>query len=83
MSEPNNGQNGNATRGRVIKTMDRDNLFLPEVLLENTEISIETVMQSSFDMIWNAAGWARSFNYDESGQYPENWREDIDWCATV
>ena len=67
----------NALHRRVIKTIGHDNLILPEVLLENTDISIETVMQSSFDMIWNAAGWAQSLSYKDDGHYLENWRKDF------
>jgi hypothetical protein len=59
---------------RDIRTIDADNLILPEVFFENTGIPIEGAMRSSFDMIWNAAGWARSFSYDEDGQFNVNWR---------
>jgi hypothetical protein len=61
---------------RDVRTIDRANLILPEVLLESADISIEAEMRSSFDMIWNAAGWKRSFSYDEHGAHKnENWRK--------
>jgi Schlafen, AlbA_2 len=63
---------------RDVRTIDRQNLILPEVLLESADISIEAEMRSSFDMIWNAAGWKRSFSYDEHGaRKNENWRNSL------
>ena len=56
------------------RTIDLENLILPEVLLENADVSIENEMRTSFDMIWNACGWRRSFSYDENGAYDEKWR---------
>lgn len=56
------------------RTIERDNLILPEVLLENADVSIENEMRTSFDMIWNACGWQRSFSYDEHGVYDKDWR---------
>jgi len=55
------------------RTVDRENLILPEVLIESTDVSIESEMRSSFDMVWNACGWQRSFSYTDD-RYPENWR---------
>jgi hypothetical protein len=61
---------------REIKTIEQENLILPEVLLENVDISIESEMRSTFDMIWNAGGWQRSFSYDEQGLHKNaNWRD--------
>jgi hypothetical protein len=51
------------------RTIERENLILPEVLLENADVSIENEMRTSFDMIWNACGWPRSFSYDEHGAH--------------
>ncbi len=55
-----------------VRTIDRENPILPEVLLENTDVLIESEMRSSFDMIWNACGWQRSWNYDKDGNFPQN-----------
>lgn len=57
-----------------VRTIHRDHLILPELLLENTDVSIEAALKSVFDMIWNAGGWQRSFSYDEHGAYNANWR---------
>jgi hypothetical protein len=57
-----------------VRSIDRENLILPEILLHDTRVSIEAEMRSSFDMIWNACGWQRSFSYDDHGAYDANWR---------
>jgi hypothetical protein len=63
---------------RDVRTIDQENLILPEVLLESADISIEAEMRSSFDMIWNAAGWGRSLSYDENGaRKNKNWRQSF------
>ncbi len=48
---------------------DRDALILPEVLIEDWKADPPDVMRSTFDMIWNAFGYERSFNYDENGRW--------------
>jgi len=52
-----------------VRTIDQENLILPEILFENTDVAIESAMRNSFDMIWNACGWPRSFSYDEHGAH--------------
>lgn len=59
------------------RTIEREDLILPEVLLENADVSIENEMRTSFDMIWNACGWRRSSSYDEHGKYNDNWRDSF------
>lgn len=39
---------------------DRDAILVPEVLLESFDTDITHLMKQPFDMVWNAAGWARS-----------------------
>jgi hypothetical protein len=60
-----------------VRTVDQPNLVVPEVLLENSDISIEPEMRNSFDMLWNACGWSRSFSYDEHGNFPPEWRKAL------
>jgi Putative DNA-binding domain len=61
---------------REVRTIEQQNLILPEVLLENPNISIESEMRSTFDMIWNACDWKRSLSYDEQGLHTNaNWRK--------
>ncbi len=48
---------------------DRDNILLPEITIEQWSDSPERVMRPAFDMVWNAFGLARSFNYNEAGEW--------------
>lgn len=48
--------------------IDRNDLILPEIQIEDSaNVDVPTVLKSSFDMIWNAAGWPTSQNYDKEG----------------
>lgn len=50
--------------------IDRDDLILPEVLIDRYPDSHNEMSQDLrpiFDAIWNAAGWPRSMNYNENG----------------
>jgi hypothetical protein len=49
--------------------IDRDTLVLPEIVIESFEVNAAAVMRPIFDSVWNAAGWPRSMNYDESGEW--------------
>ncbi len=47
-----------ARLARSFRQVDRDNLILPPVLMEHLSIAdVEVAVASTFDMIWNAAGW--------------------------
>lgn len=48
---------------------DRDALVLPEILIEDWAADPAETMRPVFDMIWNAFGYERSFNYDENGRW--------------
>ena len=54
-----------------IHNIEKDNLILPEEVIENYDLCIEKILKPSFDLIWNACGLKGSFNYDEYG----NWRD--------
>lgn len=49
--------------------VDRDNLILPEVIVDTFEVDHPNVMKPIFDSIWNACGWERSVNYDDDGKW--------------
>ena len=51
--------------------IERDHLFLDEIILEDANLDIARALRPAFDQVWNACGWPRSLNYDEHG----NWRE--------
>jgi hypothetical protein len=49
--------------------VDRDALILPEIMLESFECDASQVLKPLFDLVWNAAGWPRSMNYDKNGKW--------------
>lgn len=54
--------------GDIPRTIDRENLLVPEIMVESYGEKLEDLMRISFDTIWNAAGWTRSMGYDEKGK---------------
>lgn len=50
---------------------DRDALVIPEVLIEDRAKNPAEAMRPAFDMVWNAFGFERSFNYDDNGKWIE------------
>lgn len=52
---------------RRASSLDRDNLFLPEVVIESSPFDVATVMRPVFDMLWNAFGYEQSLSYNEDG----------------
>lgn len=50
-------------------TIDRDVLLLPEVVIESYDVKAKDVLRPSFDSIWNACGYPRSLNYNDSGEW--------------
>jgi len=50
-------------------TIDRDILFLPEVLIESYDVVEPKILKPCFDSVWNTCGLSRSLNYDESGNW--------------
>lgn len=52
--------------------IDRDILQLPEMIIETYDTKPQEILRPMFDKIWNACGFARSLNFDESG----NWTRD-------
>jgi len=49
------------------KYIDRSELLLPEIAVEDLSKDPYIVLRPSFDMVWNAAGWPRSMNYYDDG----------------
>jgi len=43
-----------------IGRFDRDVILVPEVLLESFDADIAHLMKQTFDILWNAGGWACS-----------------------
>ncbi|HOX38101.1 MAG TPA: ATP-binding protein [Candidatus Brocadiia bacterium] len=49
--------------------IDRDVLIIPDVLIEEWTVDLPRVLRSVFDVVWNACGYQRSFNYDTDGNW--------------
>jgi len=55
--------------GRRIHPIDRDELILPEIQVEDADTPAERILRPAFDSIWNACGYEQSMNYDENGTW--------------
>jgi len=49
--------------------IDRNDLIIPELLVDEPQLGAETILRPAFDAIWQAAGWAGSIDYDEKGKW--------------
>lgn len=49
--------------------IDRANLIIPEVMVENFDVNLAEVMKPIFDTVWNGAGYIGSPNYDAAGKF--------------
>ena len=49
--------------------IDRDVILLPEIIIESYEVKAVDVLRPCFYSIWNACGFPRSFNYDDTGKW--------------
>jgi len=49
--------------------IDRNNLIIPEIMIENFDVNLAEVMKPIFDTVWNAAGYLSSPNYDAEGKF--------------
>lgn len=49
------------------KQIDRNDLLLPEIVIDSFEVDTAKAMKPIFDAIWNASGHPRCLNYDDEG----------------
>jgi hypothetical protein len=49
--------------------VDRDDLVLPDLLLEDYEQDLKSVLRPAFDAMWQAAGCPRSMSYRPNGEW--------------
>lgn len=63
---------GARTIGRYTNLIDRNDLLVPEILIEDISLSAESTLRIAFDSVWNAAGQPQSPFYDAEG----NWNPD-------
>lgn len=52
-----------------VYTINREVLFLPEVVMKNYEDRLEDILKPIFDSVWNTCGFPRSLNYDDKGKW--------------
>ena len=50
-------------------TMDRDILQLPETIIDSYDTDAIQILRPMFDLVWNAFGHERSYNFDEQGKW--------------
>lgn len=51
------------------QSIDRDNLFLPEVLLIDFNEKIETILKPIFDSLWQSFGFSKCRFYNDNGEW--------------
>jgi len=47
--------------------IDKENLLLPGILIEDYSKKAEDILKPCFDLIWNASGYSGSMYYDDNG----------------
>ena len=62
-----------STRYQASDEIDRMNLIIPEVIVEDFVGDLAEIMRPIFDTVWNAAGYIASPNYDEAGKFRFNY----------
>ena len=55
-----------------IEPIDRDTLFLPDIVIDNYPADLPAALRPIFDALWNASGYPGSPSYDAQG----NWLRD-------
>src|SRR5262249_22060093 len=50
--------------GDEYRDIDRDSLLLPEFAIDDLGTDATALLRPVFDLVWNASGFARSFNFD-------------------
>lgn len=57
-------------------TADRDNLLVPDILIEDYNVEIDKIMLPAFEAIWNSFDFPTSPNYDpNSNHLLADWRK--------
>lgn len=52
-----------------VMPLDRDDIVLPEQVIDDLNTPVHTVMRPLFDLIWQAYGFDRSYSYNAAGQW--------------
>jgi hypothetical protein len=56
-------------------SFDRDDLLLPDLLIEDLAVDLPSLFKPAFDAMWQASGWSRCFDYDEDGSWVDSRRQ--------
>lgn len=51
--------------------IDRDIVELPETIIDSYDSKAQDILRPMFDLMWNACGFERSYNFDEAGNWIE------------
>jgi len=51
------------------RAIDRDTLMLPECVIDDLEVDSSVILRPMFDLVWNASGFTRSFNFDANAKW--------------
>lgn len=51
------------------REIDRDLLFLPEIIIDDLDVDPLKILRPLFDLVWNASGYVGSFNFDKGGKW--------------
>jgi hypothetical protein len=54
--------------------IDRDHLFLPDIVIERYDVDLPSLLRPTWDVFWNAGGYSRSPNYTNEGRWNPNLR---------
>jgi hypothetical protein len=57
-----------APTGDMVEEFDRDDLLLPDVLVEERPIDLDLLVRPVLDTLWQASGWERCVLYTEQGK---------------
>ena len=49
--------------------IDRNDLIVPEIILEDFDAEIDKQMKPIFDAVWNACGYPKSMNYNNEEKW--------------
>lgn len=53
----------------VARSFDRDELWFPGQILDSWDASVDQLLKSLFDILWNASGWTDCPYYDDNGTW--------------
>lgn len=62
-------QRSNFIRTGIAQPIQKRNLILPGVMLNEYDENIERLLQPIFDLVWNACGLPKSENYNSAGEF--------------